>query len=41
METAAVKCKEPMVLVKQSWNQYMSNQNKHSIIYKTPRNIKK
>ena len=42
-ETAAVKCNEPMVLIKQSWAKCMSNQNKHSIIYnyKTARNIKK
>ena len=40
-ETAAVKCNKPMVLIKQSWTKCMLNQNKHSIIYKTARNIKK
>ena len=40
-ETAAVKCNKPMVLIKQSWTKCMLNQNKHSVIYKTARNIKK
>ena len=40
-ETAAVRCKEPMALIKQSWTKCMSNQKKHSMIYKAARNIKK
>ena len=40
-ETAAVRCKEPMTLIKQSCTKCMSNQNEHSVIYKAARNIKK
>ena len=40
-ETAAVRWKEPMTLIKQSCTKCMSNQNKHSMIYKAARNIKK
>ena len=40
-ETAAARCKEPMTLIKQQCTKCMSNQNKHRMVYKAARNIKK